>query len=303
MVELDSDLDQRTGEHDLVRRLETKLADAGICSPAPPPMSNATPFQQPRVVVVIPTFNERENLAELTSTVADHGYDVLIVDDSSPDGTGAEADRLAKMDSRISVCHRAERQGLGPAYAQGFSWALESGYDVICGMDGDLSHDPADIPRLVAPIARDGADLVIGSRYIEGGAIPNWSIFRRFLSAWGNIYARRALRMRVKDATSGYRAYRAEALRRLNVSTCKAVGYLFLTEVTWRATASGLRIVEVPIVFRRRSHGESKMGGRIILEAMALVTFWGVRARLPGQGVKPEATRNIDLDRTGGPDP
>ena len=254
-----------------------------------------------RVVVVIPTFNERHNITPLVHAVVEHGFEVLIVDDSSPDGTGAEADRLASELPGVSVCHRPRREGLGPAYAEGFRLAMSAPVDVVCGMDADLSHDPAVLPRLVEPILEDRADMTIGSRYIEGGGIPHWSLFRRGLSQWGNIYARWALGIRVHDATSGYRAYRSQALERLEVATCQAVGYLFLTEISWRATSAGLRIEEVPINFRHRIHGESKMGGRIILEAMALVTVWGLR-RLVGKSHGPETSGDIDLDRTRSPD-
>lgn len=265
-------------------------------------MPKSEPAQPPRVVVVIPTYNERDNLAELAKAVTGQGFEVLIVDDSSPDGTGAEADRLAAEMPGLSVCHRDERQGLGPAYAEGFDLALKAGYDIICGMDADLSHDPAVLPDLVAPIAESQADMVIGSRYVASAGIPDWSWFRRTLSRWGNIYSRWALGLGVQDATSGFRAYRAGALERLEVASCKAVGYLFLTEITWRATRLGLRIAEIPITFRRRRRGDSKMGGRIIFEAMALVTFWGLRRRIFGQGVKPESTSDPDLDRTSGSD-
>lgn len=265
-------------------------------------MPRSEPVEKLRVVVVMPTYNERGNLAELVETVIGHGYEALVVDDDSPDGTGAEADRLAAQTPGLSVCHRHERQGLGPAYAEGFDLAIKAGYDIICGMDADLSHDPAVLPDLVAPVAEAQADMVIGSRYVAGGGIPDWSIFRRALSHWGNIYARWALGIEVKDATSGLRAYRANALERLEVASCRSVGYLFLTEVSWRATVLGLDITEIPITFRRRLRGESKMGGRIIFEAMALVTFWGLRRRLFGQSVKPEAISDPDLDRAGGSD-
>jgi dolichol-phosphate mannosyltransferase len=228
------------------------------------------------VTVVIPTYNERENLEALVKAVLSHGYRILIVDDGSPDGTGTLADELARSHQLVGVLHRSSKEGLGPAYAIGFRQALAGEARVICEMDADFSHDPADLPRLVDAVASGDADLAIGSRYVPGGATPDWPIHRRILSQGGNLYARLMLNLRVRDATAGFRAYRAERLPELGAETCQASGYGFQVELAWRATANGLRIVEVPIVFRDRIYGESKMKGSIVVEAMWLVTKWGV---------------------------
>lgn len=199
----------------------------------------------------------------------------MIVDDASPDGTGELADRLAGDLPGVSVLHRPEKAGLGPAYAAGFEAALAEGADILCEMDADFSHDPEDVPRLVDAVRR-GADLAIGSRYVPGGGIPDWPIVRRLLSKGGNVYARAMLGLPVHDATAGFRAYKASALRLLRPETCQSAGYAFQIEMTRRAVDAGLRIVEVPITFRDRAAGTSKMGGRIVIEAMWLVTKWGV---------------------------
>jgi len=229
-----------------------------------------------RVTVVIPTYNERENLSPIVARVTEHGYQVLVVDDSSPDGTGELADLLAADDSRVAVIHRPEKQGLGPAYGAGFDHALESGAEIVIEMDADFSHDPADLPRLVAALD-EGADLAIGSRYVVGGSTPDWPLARRFISRGGNLYARLMLGIPVKDATAGFRAFRADALRSLPYRSAEASGYGFQVEMAWRAHRQGMAIVEVPISFRDRTRGTSKMGTGIVLEAMKLVTAWGLR--------------------------
>ncbi len=207
--------------------------------------------------------------------------DVLVVDDNSPDGTGAIADELAAHHDSVSVLHRSERAGLGPAYAAGFATALDRGYRIICQMDCDFSHDPGDLPRLVDAVEK-GADLAIGSRYVPGGGVENWPWHRRWLSAGGNLYARAMLRSRVRDMTAGFRAFRADALKRIEPATCQASGYGFQVETAWRSTLADLVIEEVPIVFRDRVAGTSKMDARIALEAMLLVTRWGIRPRSRG---------------------
>jgi dolichol-phosphate mannosyltransferase len=227
------------------------------------------------VTVVVPTYNERENLEGLVQAVLPFGYRLLIVDDGSPDGTGTLADTLAAAHRLVEVVHRPVKEGLGPAYAAGFEYAQTKEAQVICEMDADFSHDPTDLPRLVDAVASGDADLAIGSRYVPGGSTPDWPIHRRVLSQGGNLYARLMLGLRVRDATAGFRAFRSGLLAELHAETCEASGYGFQVEMAWRATRLGLRIVEVPIVFRDRVYGESKMQGRIVVEAMWLVTKWG----------------------------
>lgn len=227
-----------------------------------------------RVTVVVPTFNERENLSHIAAAVTHQGYRLLVVDDSSPDGTGELADRLAAEDPRMGVLHRRRKEGLGPAYADGFDRALKERAEVIVEMDADFSHDPTDLPRLVKVID-DGADLAIGSRYVKGGSTPDWPVFRQGISRGGNLYARLMLGIPVRDATAGFRAFRAEALKKLPYRSAEASGYGFQVEMAWRAHQAGLAIVEVPIAFTDRTRGTSKMGSDIVLEAMRLVTVWG----------------------------
>ncbi len=236
------------------------------------------------VLVVVPTYNEAENIALIAEAVRLHELNLLIVDDGSPDGTGAIADELAAADSQIHVLHRSMKQGLGPAYGAGFTWGLDHGADVICEMDADFSHDPDDLPRLVAAV-NAGADLAIGSRYVAGGGVDNWPWHRRWLSQGGNLYARTMLGTNVRDMTAGFRAFRADALRNLDFAGCEASGYGFQVEMAWNASAAGMDVREVPIVFRDRVRGSSKMGASIALEAMLLVTKWGF-GRLIGRGRK-----------------
>jgi len=240
------------------------------------------PAEPAQVTVVLPTFNERENLEPIVRDVTRHGYRVLVVDDASPDGTGELADALAKEIPSVGVLHRIQKEGLGPAYAAGFRQAFSEGARIICEMDADFSHDPAALPSLVEAVDLR-ADLAIGSRYVEGGATPDWPLHRRLLSKGGNWYARRMLALPVGDATAGFRAYRARALMSLDAETCLASGYAFQVEMTLRAVNQGLRIVEVPITFRDRREGTSKMGAKIVVEAMWLVTQWGVRRRIAGK--------------------
>jgi dolichol-phosphate mannosyltransferase len=230
------------------------------------------------VLVIIPTYNERDNLDRITSAVRSHRYDVLIVDDNSPDGTGAIADQLAANDDGVHVLHRDEKQGLGPAYAAGFVRGLELGAEILCEMDADFSHNPEDLPSLVGAVER-GADLAIGSRYVEGGGSEGWPWYREAISRGGNAYASLMLGLHVKDATAGFRAFRDTTLRKIDPATCEASGYGFQVEMAWRTESAGLQIVEVPITFRDRIAGESKMNSRIALEAMWLVTKWGFRHR------------------------
>lgn len=227
------------------------------------------------VTVVIPTYNERENLPHLAAAVLLHGYSVLVVDDGSPDGTGDVADSLAREFTHLSVIHRARKEGLGPAYAEGFDQVLAGGAGIIVEMDADFSHNPTDLPRLVEAVEA-GADLAIGSRYVPGGDTPDWPIHRRFISRGGNLYVRLMLGIPIRDATAGFRAFRAEALRTLPYRRARASGYGFQVEMAWRAHQAGLDVREVPIVFRDREAGKSKMGAGIVAEAMWLVTLWGL---------------------------
>lgn len=199
----------------------------------------------------------------------------MVVDDSSPDGTGGLADELSQTLPGMSVLHRETKEGLGPAYVAAFDRLLAGDTEVIIEMDADFSHDPADLPRLVGAVEQ-GADLAIGSRYVEGGSTPDWPWLRRFISRGGNLYARLMLGIPVRDATAGFRAFRREALRRLEYPETEASGYGFQVEMAWRAHQQGLIITEIPISFRDRTRGKSKMGTRIVIEAMWLVTIWGL---------------------------
>ncbi len=228
-----------------------------------------------QVVCIVPTYNERDNLRDIADAVIDQGYRLLVVDDNSPDGTGVIADEIADANSLCSVLHRPVKEGLGPAYAQGFDRALAQGAEVIIEMDADFSHDPTDLPRLVEAVAQ-GADLAIGSRYVPGGSTPDWPLIRRLISKGGNRYARTMLGIPIRDATAGFKAFRAEALQRLPYSAAEASGYGFQVEMAWRAHQTGLKVVEIPIAFRDRTRGKSKMGLPIVLEAMRLVTLWGL---------------------------
>lgn len=234
-----------------------------------------------RCVVVVPTYNERENIADLLralrSTIPD--AHVMVVDDLSPDGTGAAADAVATELGQITVVHRAGRPGLGAAYRHGFALAFEQGFEAIVSMDSDFSHDPAVIPTMLR-LLDDGADVVIGSRYVAGGGTKDWPLRRRLLSRWGNRYTGFVLGANVRDCTAGFRAYRADVLRAIEPGSTSAEGYAFLTELTRRLARRGARIVETPILFKDRERGTSKMSGRIIVESMLLVTGWGIGDRL-----------------------
>jgi dolichol-phosphate mannosyltransferase len=232
----------------------------------------------PRVLVITPTYNEAGNLETTVAAIfaAAPRVDVLIVDDASPDGTGEIADRLA-ADSRVTVLHRASKDGLGRAYVAGFAVALERGYDVIVQLDADGSHPPSALPALLAALADDATvGLAIGSRYVPGGGLADWAAGRRVLSRAGNAYARMMLRLGVRDVTAGYRAYRAEVLRELPLDEIDSRGYCFQIDMTLRTVDAGWRIVERPIEFRERTSGRSKMSKAIVLEAMWRVTVWGL---------------------------
>ncbi len=230
-----------------------------------------------RTVVVLPTFNEAENIVGFLRAVREAvpGADVLVVDDNSPDGTGALAEETAAELGRIKVLHRAGKLGLGAAYRHGFTTAFDEDYEAIVSMDSDFSHDPAIIPTMLRLLS-GGADAVIGSRYVPGGATVDWPLHRRLLSKWGNRYTASVLRLPIRDCTSGFRAYRADALRSIDPASTTADGYAFLTELVRKLIANGSTIVETPIVFRDRRFGTSKMSGRIIAESMLLVTKWAI---------------------------
>jgi dolichol-phosphate mannosyltransferase len=229
-----------------------------------------------RPLVIIPTYNERDNLAIVVDRLlALPQVRILVVDDASPDGTGDLADRLASADDRVAVLHRQGPRGFGPSYVDGMRRALTTGATHICQMDSDLSHDPADIPRLLD--AAGGADLVIGSRYVPGGRLENWPAHRVALSRVANVYVRAITRMPVRDCTSGFRCWRHELLERLPLNTIVSDGYAFQVEMTWEAHRAGGRIVEVPITFVERRQGSSKMSGRIIAESVVLP--WKLVAR------------------------
>ncbi len=228
------------------------------------------------LLVVVPTYNEVENLEDVVDRIRSTGASVLIVDDASPDGTGDLADRLAAGDECVAALHRPGKQGLGAAYADGFAAALDGDAVVIGQMDADLSHDPADLPRLFDAVVA-GSDVAVGSRYVAGGSTEGWSWVRRAMSRGANWYTRLALGLRTRDATAGFRAYRAEALRRLEPATCKSAGYVFQVEMTYRAERRGMEIVEVPITFIERHRGDSKMSLAVAFEAMWRITRWGLR--------------------------
>ena len=237
-----------------------------------------------RALVVLPTFNEAENIVGFLRAVrqAVPDADVLVVDDNSPDGTAALAEETASELGRIKVLHRAGKLGLGAAYRHGFTTAFDETYDVIVSMDSDYSHDPTVIPTMFGLLA-DGADAEIGSRYVPGGDTVDWPLRRRLLSKWGNRYTAAVLRLPIRDCTSGFRAYRAEALKAIDPASTSAEGYAFLTELVRMLIANGCTIVETPIVFRDRRYGTSKMSGRIIAESMLLVTKWGLLDRMGRQ--------------------
>jgi dolichol-phosphate mannosyltransferase len=217
--------------------------------------------------VCLPTYNERENLERMVGALGEQGVRVLVIDDNSPDGTGEIADRLASELDHVTALHRERKEGLGPAYLAGFRRALVDGAQFVLEMDCDFSHDPADVPRLIAA-ARDGADLVIGSRYVPGGSIPNWGLLRRFISRGGCVYAQIFLQTRIRDLTGGFKCYRRRVLESIDLDAIDSKGYAFQIETTYRALRKGFRIVEVPITFVDREEGGSKMSHAIVLEAV-----------------------------------
>jgi dolichol-phosphate mannosyltransferase len=229
----------------------------------------APPARAAAVWVILPTYNEAENLERIVGAVLEQlpeSRQVLIVDDNSPDGTGEIADRLAEASESVSVLHRRQKEGLGPAYLAGFRVALDAGAQRIVEMDADFSHDPSYLPSLIE--ATEDADLAIGSRYVEGGGVADWGAVRRFISRGGSAYARTALRLPVRDLTGGFKCFRREVLEAIDLDTIQARGYAFQVETTFRALKAGFRVVEVPIVFKDRRDGASKMSKSIIAEAI-----------------------------------
>ncbi len=234
----------------------------------------------PRTLVVLPTYNEADNIVSILERVraSAPALHLLVVDDGSPDGTAQRVRWVAQRMPGVFLLERTAKDGLGAAYRAGFAWGLDNHYDVLIEMDADGSHRPQDLPRLIEAMA-SGADLAIGSRYVPGGEIPNWKFSRRMLSKGGNQYASAMLGIGVHDATSGFRAYRAGLLRRMDFAGLRASGYGFQIEGAWKAVGTGARVVEVPIRFEDREHGESKMSKSIVVEALRLVTKWGLAQR------------------------
>ena len=232
-----------------------------------------------RVLVVVPTYDEAATLPVAVARVraAVPEAHLLVVDDASPDGTGAVAERLAAGDAHVHVLHRDAKQGLGAAYLAGFGWGLARGFDVLVEMDADGSHQPEQLPRLLAALRH--SDLVLGSRYVAGGQVRNWPRSRELLSRGGNVYARLALGLPLADATGGYRAFRRTTLEKLDLAGVSSQGYCFQVDLAWRAVREGLRVVEVPITFVERTVGTSKMSRAVVGEALVKVTAWGARQR------------------------
>jgi dolichol-phosphate mannosyltransferase len=249
---------------------------------APSDAPSILPSTAPSTVVIIPTYNERECLPQIVAAVraAVPAADLLVVDDNSPDGTGALADALAGADAHVHVLHRARKQGLGAAYLAAFQFVLDAdhGWQRIVQMDADFSHDPNDVPRLLAALEA-GADLAIGSRYVAGGGTENWGLGRRLISRGGGAYAKTVLGVDVHDLTAGFKAWRAETLRGIDLGAVAAKGYGFQIEMTFRVLRNGFSVMEVPIRFVDRRVGQSKMSGTIFFEALTLV--WALRARVP----------------------
>ncbi len=237
--------------------------------------------------LILPTYNEAENIAAILATAGEvlagaspEGFRILVVDDGSPDGTGELADRLAGEHEWVRVLHRTEKNGIGPAYLAGFRYALDHGAGCVFEMDSDFSHDPADLARLLGAV-RGGADLALGSRYVPGGGVSDWGLLRRFISEGGSTYARLVLGLHVRDLTGGFKCFRREVLEAIHFDSVRSQGYAFQVELTYRAVRAGYRVVEVPIVFRDRERGQSKMSWRIAAEAMWLVPLLRVGRQPP----------------------
>lgn len=233
-----------------------------------------------KVLVIIPTYNESQNIESIITRLRKSVPDahVLVADDNSPDGTGDIADRLAAADDHVHVMHRTGKQGLGAAYLAGFDWGMEHGYDVLVQHDADGSHQPEQLPRLLAAID-GGADMVKGSRWVPGGSVVNWPKSREFISKGGSLWTRMWLGIPVKDATGGFNAFRASTLRGLDLDEVASAGYCFQIDLVWRAIRHGFKVVEVPIEFVEREFGDSKMNRNIVIEALIRTTLWGLEHR------------------------
>lgn len=239
-------------------------------------MTSASYSDLGRIVVIVPTFNERTTLRPIVQRIrcAVPEAGILVADDNSPDGTGAIADELAAADDHVHVMHRLGKEGLGAAYLAGFAWALQAQYDVVVEMDADGSHQPEQLPRLLDALR--SADLVLGSRWVPGGDTENWPAIRKLISKGGSAYTRLMLGVPIHDATGGYRAFRADTLRKLDLHEVASQGYCFQIDLAWRALQRGMRVKEVPITFVERTSGTSKMDRKIVIEALWRVTAWGV---------------------------
>jgi dolichol-phosphate mannosyltransferase len=233
-----------------------------------------------RATVCLPTYTERENVVQMVDALGDvlrPGDRILVIDDASPDGTGEIADGLARELPYVRVLHRTQKQGLGPAYLAGFERALADGAELVLEMDCDFSHDPADVPRLIAA-AEAGADLVLGSRYVDGGSIPSWGLVRRAISRGGNLYAQAVLQSAIRDLTGGFKCFRRRVLETIDLGAIDSKGYAFQIETTYRVVRSGFQVVEIPIAFTDREQGTSKMSRAIVLEAVWKVPLLRARA-------------------------
>jgi dolichol-phosphate mannosyltransferase len=260
-----------------------------------------------RVLVNIPTYLEAENIEEVLrrTRAAAPDVDILVIDDNSGDGTADIAEKIAAELGQVQVLRRPAKKGLGNAYRAGFGIGIDRGYELICQMDADLSHDPAALPHLIAAVEA-GADLAIGSRYVPGGSVPHWPVYRRAASRYGNLYARFMLGYDLRDSTAGFRVYRAETLRGIAFQETRANGYLFQIELAYRSWLWGGRTAEVPITFTDRVRGHSKMNYRVVAEEMVMVTWWGIRdrvstprreARQRARRLAAEAQRPLDVRR------
>jgi dolichol-phosphate mannosyltransferase len=243
--------------------------------------SRTSADSEPRALVIVPTYNERENLVALATEILAQGpaFHLLVVDDGSPDGTGEIADQLAAAEPRITVLHRPHKSGLGPAYIAGLTQGMSAGFDYLITMDGDHSHDPDDLPRLLAATHQHGADVALGSRWARGGGTKGWPTHRRVLSKAGSLYARLILGLSLHDVTGGFRCLRRSVVESLDVASIRSSGYAFLIELNYRTALQGFTIVEIPIVFTERILGKSKMSGRIVLEAVLRVPQLRVTTR------------------------